>query len=391
MKKPGVIRLLVMVTILAATGLATFVFLDFRTAEKKVTDPAVKDIPGINRTYTDGYKMTEIVEECDTVKQGQEYSYLKYKLDHNTKEAVLIKADVQSPADVVTLPSILENYPVIQIGTDDDQTDLEGRVVFASTQKIDTLIIPEGIKTAGEDAFSGEQIREVFLPRSLNTIADSAFADSAICIVHVQNKNTDFGANCFADSSLKKIELPDGFCGSFAHGCFDHTLIREILWPAGDSEQNPKVPYDAFQNCKELTKVKFQSGPDQIFIPEYCFYGCKKLKKLVFPAKIKKIKMQFTPYAENNRKAAPGTLVVRGKNTVIESTGKRNGKNLFGAEQICAPQDAKAFETAGKSFRIRSLSKKMLRCADQEWGVNESSLKPEQAEYAWMKRKILKE
>lgn len=35
-------------------------------------------------------------------------------------------------------------------------------------------------------------------------------------------------------------------------------------------------------------------------------------------------------------------------------------------------------------------AKKMLRCADQEWGVNESSLKPEQAEYAWMKRKKLR-
>lgn len=346
-----------------------------------------------NRTYTDNFKMQEIVEEYNVAKEGQKYSYLKYKLDHNAREAVILKLKISSSLDSITVPAVLEGYPVIRIGSDDESTESNDQIVLDDSQKASTLKIPEGIKTIGEWAFHGEKIkfREVFLPQSVEEIGDGAFADSRVRIIHVQNKATDFGANCFSSSCLEKIELPDGYCGTFGMSCFDHTRIQNITWPAGDNEQTHKVVYAAFKGCKKLIDVKFQNNQKQIFIPEYCFYGCSKLKKLVFPSDTGKVISGFTPYAENNRKAAPGTFVIRGKNTVIESTCTRKGKNLFGAEWICTPKNSKAWKIAEKSLRIRRLSEKMIRFTDQNdvWKPGDTWPKSGQAEYSKMKRKEL--
>lgn len=379
--------LIVMVIISIAAGLAAFIFLDVGTAKK---DVAENDTYKIRHTYTDSYKMTDIVEEYNTEKEGQRYSYLKYQLDHIIKEAILLKVEVPSPAQTVTLPAKLGNYPVIQIGMEEiEQPDHNERIAVKDKQEIDTIVIPEGVKRIGSDTFYKGNIREVFLPQSVRSIGSRTFAYSTVQIVHVKNKRTDFSTKCFADSSLEKIELPDGYRVTFGRGCFDRTLIREILWPVEEWEGD-SLPYCMFRDCKELTTVKFPNGQDCISIPEDCFYGCEKLTKLVFPADTKKIKAGFSWYAENNRKAAPGTLVITGKDTVIESTCKKNGKNIFGAEVICAPEDSKAYEIAGESLRIRKLSKNLIQWADNQIFENKERPEKKHVKYVSMKRKKLR-
>lgn len=44
-----------------------------------------------------------------------------------------------------------------------------------------------------------------------------------------------------------------------------------------------------FSDCKKLKKITFEAGTKQVYIPESCFEGGSKIKKLVFPKSLKKV------------------------------------------------------------------------------------------------------
>lgn len=125
----------------------------------------------------------------------------------------------------VVIPAMIQDVPVTQIG----------KRAFQE-KKITSVVIPEGVKVIGREAFSRcRQLVSVTLPENVS-IGEAAFD------------------NC---TSLKSLDIPKG--------C-----------------QLDKL---AFSDCYNLESVTL---PDDLkIIPDACFSGCKKLASINFPSALK--------------------------------------------------------------------------------------------------------
>lgn len=125
----------------------------------------------------------------------------------------------------VVIPAMIQDVPVTQIGQRAFQE-----------KKITSVVIPEGVKVIGREAFSRcHQLVSVTLPQ-----------------------NVSIGASAFGDcTSLKSIDIPKG-CQLGEH---------------------------AFSYCSNLESVTL---PDDLkIIPNICFSDCKKLASINFPSALK--------------------------------------------------------------------------------------------------------
>ena len=105
-------------------------------------------------------------------------------------------------------------------------------VVRASQSVGEKAVIPDGVKTIGETAFSNiKKLKEVWLPSSVHTIGANAF-NHCTDLEKVQLGNTKFiGKQAFlACRSLKKTELPEGL-EEIGAEAFYRTSIRRVIIP----------------------------------------------------------------------------------------------------------------------------------------------------------------
>ena len=126
----------------------------------------------------------------------------------------------------------------ISIGGKTYQVTAIGNEAFMQNDKIERVVIPEGVTIIGESAFNGcELLCDFNLPEKLTTIGDNAFADC---------------------NSLSRIALPDEM----------QTL--------GDY---------AFANCKNFTSVVIPVS--LINIGEYPFYQCFNFTDIYYKGTVK--------------------------------------------------------------------------------------------------------
>jgi hypothetical protein len=119
---------------------------------------------------------------------------------------------------------------------------------FSNKDKLETLIIEDGIGTIGANAFKDcKKLTSLTLPSDLLSIGDNAFQ------------------NC---SSLKTIDL--SHLKSIGAGAFGGTLITELRL---DSVKT--IGSGAFQNCGSLKKIWLPSTLTSI--GEKAFDGCKSI------------------------------------------------------------------------------------------------------------------
>ena len=120
--------------------------------------------------------------------------------------------------------------------------------------KIEKLVVPEGYRSIGRDAFSGcVRLKELSLPGTLE----------------------ELGENCFAGCiSLEKVEIPKGlkrwWPGSFA-GC---SSLREVRLPEGLG----RIPDQSFLMCQKLGSIPFPASLQAIGTE--AFRGCTGLREI---------------------------------------------------------------------------------------------------------------
>lgn len=194
------------------------------------------------------------------------------------------------------------------------------------------IIIPEGITSIGNYAFSGcTGLSEINIPSSITSIGGCAFQNctgKAIINCNLQDVNSsndspfnnarfsevEFGKGVTKVSSmafyyctqLTKVTLPDGVTsigssafyqcsvlsninipnsvtsidGSAFYGC---TSLNNITFPDGLT----KIGSYAFYECKNLANITI---PDSVTsIEAYAFYGCTRLKDIIIPSSVTSI------------------------------------------------------------------------------------------------------
>lgn len=223
---------------------------------------------------------------------------------------------------------------------------------FKETKNLNTVSLPDTIKTISKEAFYDSGIENIHLPENLRQIGTMAFARSGLKDIIIPNKIKKLGEyafyNCieltavtlpesvtkipsgiFEDCcSLKTVNVPnvDTICDHAFYGCknletfdfsklqsldlmaFAYTGIREAVF----SDKFSQLGISAFHHCKNLQTVDMKACKIQE-IPYQCFCFCKGLKDVQLPqdvtafdnscflrAKLNKLTINAGTYVGNN-------------------------------------------------------------------------------------------
>ena len=186
---------------------------------------------------------------------------------------------------------------ITKIGRDAFSDDFWGK-----NPSITSVIIPQGIKSVDDCAFSGcTNLIKVSIPEGVTKIGEYAFS---ICksleAVVIPNSVIKIGENAFSGcESLKEIIFP-----------FDLTEISENAFSSCFSLVNIVIPSNvkrigdsAFSNCKNLENVVIQEGVKKLGMSAFSL--CQKLKTITIPKTVKEIDWNAFAYCENLTIHAP--------------------------------------------------------------------------------------
>ena len=183
----------------------------------------------------------------------------------------------------------------------------------------ENVVVPEGIKYIGADAFNAystqtpnnmETLKSITLPESLVSIGKTAFrACKSLKSITIPKNVSEIGGGAFSSCSsltsveilgpvkeltgtsgvfsgctaLKNVTLPDTLT-SLGNGAFNGCkALEEINLPKGLTE----IGREAFNGCESLKEAIIPSGVTKI--PDFAFTGCLALEKVELPEGITSI------------------------------------------------------------------------------------------------------
>ncbi len=179
----------------------------------------------------------------------------------------------------VTVPSSIRGIKVVAIGKRAFR-DLDYYGASRSPKK--SVIISEGIKSIGEEAFYDRGILSVSLPKGIS-IGRRAFCGCRnLTSVSIQ-PDTVLEENAFSScSKLKDVSIAENVhIGERAFADCDG--IEGINIPSGAT-----LSKGAFERCDKLSQVTVAEGVS--VIPEGCFSGCEALSQVSLPHSLRAIK-----------------------------------------------------------------------------------------------------
>ncbi|MBR2237477.1 MAG: leucine-rich repeat domain-containing protein [Prevotella sp.] len=196
-----------------------------------------------------------------------------------------------------------------------DITDLPNQV-FDGKSLLSSVILPEGLKTIGEYAFRGTDIRKMHVPSTVNTIGQRAFESTPLAYltfadnsqmntigVYAFNNCTSLQSVDFGDNSQLQTISERGFASctqlksvnfgsnsvltTINRGAFFNCYsLQEVQLPNTVTE----VWYGAFQSCTSLKSIVFSDA--MTVIRDHVCYGCSALEEVHLPVALEGIYMR---------------------------------------------------------------------------------------------------
>lgn len=170
----------------------------------------------------------------------------------------------------VKIPDTVDGYPVVGLGA-----------AFAGNEYIERVIVSEGIEEINGTFAKCKKLNSVILPESLKTIGEYTFnASKALETVEINEGVTSIGLGAFWQcTSLKTIKLPESltFIDDYS---FRESGLTEITIPGGVET----IPYNAFDCCYDLETVTLCDGVKTI--EQHAFSECSSLTKIIIPKSV---------------------------------------------------------------------------------------------------------
>ncbi len=163
-------------------------------------------------------------------------------------------------------------------------------------EKIETIVLPEGISHIEEGAFSGcVSLQAITIPKSVYYLGDSAFCGcNNLTSVEIEGGISIIGESCFEDCTrLTQIVVSDGVTAIGKNSFKNCEKLASISIP----ESIVCIAESAFCNCNNLTTVSTFRGDEtssaffldsRIYavknsIDRYAFQKCTSLSVVVIP------------------------------------------------------------------------------------------------------------
>ena len=147
---------------------------------------------------------------------------------------------------------------------------------FASTNKLEDVLLPESLTQLGENAFDSSAIRHIILSANLESIPASAFQNTKLSSVHI-------GA---------KVHT---ICNAAFSGC---SLLTEVTF--AENSELRSIDRKAFFYCRLLKKIILPNSLETIGVE--AFQGCSSLLGLTIPENISNIGQYAFSYCSGLRK-----------------------------------------------------------------------------------------
>lgn len=162
----------------------------------------------------------------------------------------------QGEEETIVIPAEMHGHPITDIAEKAFRPATK-RGNAKNLRKIKRIVISEGIRTIGPQAFEGcKALESVVLPNSLTGIGNNAFA------------------GCQA---LTDITLPDGVKWIGSNAFEECVSLRSISIPCGVEQ----IEDYTFSRCSSLTHVQLNEGLKTI--GRAAFISCKSLKEIRIP------------------------------------------------------------------------------------------------------------
>ena len=137
---------------------------------------------------------------------------------------------------------------------------IENNVLTKYTGNSETVIVPEDVKSIGENAFWRSEIKKVKLPSKLRSIKNQAFANcSELTEIEIPDSVTTIGRAAFSGSALENITL-SAKLKKISEEAFSSTNLKSIDIPEGVT----KIERDAFSSCTKLESVHLPRSLESI-------------------------------------------------------------------------------------------------------------------------------
>lgn len=140
-----------------------------------------------------------------------------------------------------------------------------------------SYMIPEGVTTIKEFAFTRTKVTEVLMPGGVTTIESSAFQEAySLATVSLSDSVTSIGDYAFANSNITSIALPSGIT-EIPHGMMNycHSLNTVTL-----GKNVTSIAPNAFTGCSNLNTVKISSVLTSV--GRYAFDNCSSLTDVLY-------------------------------------------------------------------------------------------------------------
>ena len=166
----------------------------------------------------------------------------------------------------------------------------DGVFCDCSQLQFGNMVIPNGVKSIGEEAFWGCQFESLTLPKSLESIGKSCFAYAKINQT-LDMSNTDVTVipeSCFEEYETQgnTVLLPQN-TETIEKNAFHNSNIKSIVLPAAVTSVN----YYAFQDCDSLQVADLSAA--NIRELHSTFYGCGRLTEVLLPDSLTAIDSAF--------------------------------------------------------------------------------------------------
>lgn len=240
-----------------------------------------KTLPKPPHTYEESIqdeKLTLTCTECghsyiagkgsEKIKSGDYYYTV---LEDGTAE---ISKYIGSDINVI-IPDIIDGRKVTDIGN----------YAFYNYNKIESIAIPNGVKSIGKYAFQYcNSLKSINIPDSVNTIGCYAFeCCNSLHSIDIPDSVTIIEWYAFSYSGLYSISIPKGV-NKIDGGVFlSCTNLTEVKIP----DSVTSIEYKAFYECENLKSIDIPKSVTRI--EEYAFFGCKNMTSAIIPKSVTNI------------------------------------------------------------------------------------------------------
>lgn len=199
-----------------------------------------------------------------------EYTPILYRV--SSDKEYMIVTGCHKDATEITIPSTFGNRPVLAIDKN----------AFYYNNRLQSIIIENGITEIGELAFAGTTIESITLPSSLKAIGRSAFANAKIKSIDIPDSVELLGDGAFKNCSLLETVRFGKGVSIIPSSLFESCSALKAVHLNGNIAA---IYQDAFRYCVLLKEINL-GGNNIERIENSAFWGCASLKAIVIPSSV---------------------------------------------------------------------------------------------------------